>query len=355
MKNKVVVFTGVQKIEFREEEIPEVLPAGAVLVKTEYTFISAGTELSNLTGKEKQVFIPGSWCAYPWKPGYAQVGRVVAVAETTPPSGHPSAGGEWKVGDRVFTFANHAAYTVRTREDFLIRIPDALDSVTAVATRMAAVAASGLVTFVPEWHSPGWVAVFGLGTVGNLAAQCYKAVGARVIGIDPVEHRRTLAKTCGIEHVIAGGENVLQDIQAITGGERPRVVVEATGVPKVAVDAISLVREHGDVVLVGSPRGDFETSATDLLAQIHYRNLKVHGALEWSLPRDQPEGFNNPSAVPVNNVHDKIKMLFDWVLEGRLKVAPIVSHIVKADDIAKGYEGLLKQPEMYTGVAVEWN
>jgi len=146
----------------------------------------------------------------------------------------------------------------------------------------------------------------------------------------------------------------LADIQAITGGERPRVVVEATGIPKVAVESVSLVREFGDVVLVGTPRGDFESSAAGLLSQIHCRNLRVHGALEWSLPRDQPPGFTNPSAVPVNNVHDKVKMLFDWVLDGRLKVKPLVSHVVKAADIAQGYEGLLTQPDVYTGVAVDW-
>ena len=346
MKNRFVLFTGVKQIEFREMELPETLPQGAVLVKSEYTFISAGTELSNLTGKEKQVFVPGAWCAYPWCPGYAQVGRVVAMGADVE--------GGTKVGDRVFTFGPHAAYSVRTRNDFWIRVPEALDSVTAVATRMAAVAASGLVAFVPAWHSPGWVAVLGLGAVGNLSAQCYRAVGARVIGVDPVASRRALAKACGIEHVLPGGDTLLKDLEAMTGGERPRVVVEATGIPKVAVDAVSLVREHGDVVLVGTPRGDFEASAVAVLSQIHCRNLRVHGALEWSLPRKQPEGFTNPSAVPVNNVHDKVKMLFDWVLDGRLKVKPLVSHVVKAQDIAQGYMGLLEKPEVYTGVAVEW-
>ena len=349
MKNTIVTFTGVGKVEFQEEEIPDALPPGAILIESEYTFISAGTELANLTGREKKVFVPGSWCAYPWRPGYAQVGRVAATGD----------GASATVGERVFALCNHAAYSVclpgtDTRRDFWIRVPDALDPVTAVATRMAMVAASAPVAFVPAWHSPGWVAVLGLGAVGNLAAQCYAILGAKVIGVDPVEARRALARRCGIESVIPGGDTALEQIRAITGGERPHAVIEATGSPKVAVDAINLVREQGDVVLLGSARGDIDVNFTDILGQIHYRNLHVHGALEWSLPRSQPAGYNNPSAPTVNNLHDKVRTLFDWTVAGRLKVAPLVSHVVRARDIAQGYEGLLHHPETYTGVAVAW-
>ena len=50
-----------------------------LLIETEATFISAGTELANYTGREPKVFVPNQWCTYPWRSGYANVGTVLAV------------------------------------------------------------------------------------------------------------------------------------------------------------------------------------------------------------------------------------------------------------------------------------
>jgi len=114
MQNRYLVFSGVKQVELHEACLA--LPgAGAALVRSEYTFISAGTELANLTGAEPAVFRPGSWCAYPWRPGYAQVGRVQAVGP-----GFERA----MVGDRVFTLGGHADYAVLTNEDLIVPVPE---------------------------------------------------------------------------------------------------------------------------------------------------------------------------------------------------------------------------------------
>ncbi len=62
MQNRYLVFSGVKQVELHEAclALPD---AGAALVRSEYTFISAGTELANLTGAEPAVFRPGSCSA----------------------------------------------------------------------------------------------------------------------------------------------------------------------------------------------------------------------------------------------------------------------------------------------------
>jgi 2-desacetyl-2-hydroxyethyl bacteriochlorophyllide A dehydrogenase len=346
MRNRYVVFSGVRQVDILEEVLPDTPPSGTLLVRSEYTFISAGTELANLTGQEPKVFQPGSWCAYPWRPGYAQVGRVCAVGA--------GAACDWAVGERVFTLGAHADYALRTAKDLVIRVPDGLDPLLAVASRMAGVAAAAIVAKPPDWFAGGWVAVCGLGMVGNLAAQCCRILGARVVGIDPLEARRRLATQCGIDRVVPAGPGAAEAVRAAIGGEAPHLVIEATGRSDVAVQAIELVADHGHVILLGSPRAPHTGDITGLLSAIHLRNLSVHGALEWSLPAAQPPGFNSALSCPIPNLTDKQRLLFAWVASGRLSIRPLISHVVKPSAVADAYRGLQQQPDAYTGVAIDW-
>ncbi len=233
----------------------------------------------------------------------------------------------------------------------VVRVPEEIDPVDAVASRMASVAFSAIVAKPFAWFERGWVVVFGLGMVGNLAAQCYRALGARVIGIDPIESRRRLAQKCGINHVVATGPGSAEAVRAITGGTAPHIVIEATGRSDVALEAVGLVGDHGHVVLLGSPRAAHDGDITGLLSAIHLRNLTLHGALEWSLPVIQPSGFHTR---PIRNLTDKQRLIFDWIADGRLKLRPLISHVVKPADVASAYTGLMETPEIHTGVAIDW-
>ena len=75
----------------------------------------------------------------------------------------------------------------------------------------------------------GTVAVLGLGPVGQLACRIalHQGVG-RVIGVDPVAERRTLAAAYGVEAIDVGPE--LDDrLIDMTAGRGPDAVVEAVG------------------------------------------------------------------------------------------------------------------------------
>ena len=62
MKIRKVVVTAQNQVELQNTDTDTpVLAANELLIDTEYTFISSGTELANYTGREPKVFQKGSW------------------------------------------------------------------------------------------------------------------------------------------------------------------------------------------------------------------------------------------------------------------------------------------------------
>ncbi|MEX1018181.1 MAG: zinc-binding dehydrogenase [Litorilinea sp.] len=337
MKIQQVVVIGQNAVELQAAELDEhALGAGELLIRTEATFISAGTELANYTGREPRVFQPNQWCTYPWRSGYANVGEVLAVG-----AGVRRAA----VGQRVFTYGNHASAVIVNEQRLVAPVPDGLSGALAAAARMAGVAMTSVI--VSEIAGSPWVAVFGLGMVGNLAAQAFRARGCRVIGVDPVAARRELAQRCGIEWTLGGDPATVQtELVELTGGGA-NITVDAVGHSAVVQQAAQAAARFGQVVILGTPRTPLEADLTPLLSDIHLRFLTVRGALEWLLPM-----------YPENGVHmsqlTKQEMIFDWMARGILHLEPLISHVLPPQEIKRAYEGLLHEPETYTGVALDW-
>jgi 2-desacetyl-2-hydroxyethyl bacteriochlorophyllide A dehydrogenase len=333
-----VVVTGQHQVELQKAEIDDKnLASNELLIETEYTFISTGTELANYTGREPQVFRPGAWCAYPWRSGYANVGIVKAVGDQVTRA---------NVGDRVFTYGNHAS-ALRYRETSLVKkVPNDINPDIATASRMAGVAATAFI--VAEIKGNPWVAVFGLGLVGNLASQMLQINGCRVIGVDPVEYRRKLAERCGIKYTIGGNaDEVHKGIAEITNGGMANITVDAVGHSAVIMQALKETASFGQIIILGSPRVEVQGNLTELLSDVHLRWVTIRGALEWCIPI-YPEGAQGVSQFT------KQEMIFNWLRSGELKVEPLVSHRIKPEQIKEGYDGLLNHPDVYTGVLLDW-
>ena len=79
MKAKRVLVPDKNKVILDEIEIPDYPSSKQVTIETEYSFISAGTELAAYTALTPSVDQPGAWNAYPWASGYSNVGRITAV------------------------------------------------------------------------------------------------------------------------------------------------------------------------------------------------------------------------------------------------------------------------------------
>jgi 2-desacetyl-2-hydroxyethyl bacteriochlorophyllide A dehydrogenase len=333
-----VVVTGQNEVEVQAREMDErALGREDLLIETEATFISAGTELANYTGREPRVFQPNQWCTYPWRSGYANVGKVLAVGEGVTRA---------KVGDRVFSYARHGSTVIFNQQRLVIPVPEGMDAVLAAATRMAGVALTGIV--VSEIREAPWVAVYGLGMVGNLAAQAFALRGCRVIGIDPLASRRTLAERCGIQVTVGGSaQEANAAVMELTNGEGADIAMDAVGHSAVVMQALEATARFGQLILLGSPRVPVEGNLTALLSNVHLKMITMRGALEWCLPI-------YPDIGKRTSQYSKQQTIFEWVTAGKLHVEPLISHRLPPEEIKQAYEGLLRQPESYTGVALVW-
>jgi 2-desacetyl-2-hydroxyethyl bacteriochlorophyllide A dehydrogenase len=339
MRIREVVVTGQNQVELQTADIDApVLAANEVLIDTEYTFISSGTELANYTGREPKVFQKGAWCEYPWRSGYANVGIVREVG---------AGANRVAPGDRVFTYGRHAS-TIRYSQDRLVApVREAVDPAVVAASRMAGVAMTAIV--VGEIGTNPWVVVFGLGLVGNLASQMFQIHGCRVIGVDPVAERRELAQRCGIKHTVGGDADESQtQVEEITGGELGNITVDAVGHSGVVMQALRATASHGQLIILGTPRVSVPGDLTDLLSETHLRWITIRGALEWCVPM-YPDIGNRISQW------SKQQTIFDWMARGQLHVEPLISHRLKPEQIKQAYDGLLKEPNVYTGVVLDWN
>jgi 2-desacetyl-2-hydroxyethyl bacteriochlorophyllide A dehydrogenase len=331
----------IQKIVIQEERqaacvtdrLKPALKPYELLIETESSFISAGTELAIYTALDPNVRVSGAWCAYPWLAGYANVGRVL------------EAGGAAgiKPGTRVFSMGPHASAFVYDSRKLLAEIPADADAGEVAALRMAHVALTATDVATPGYNR--WVAVLGLGMVGNLAAQLFRLLGAQVIGIDPAAKRRQLAERCGVRYTLEHADT--DAINAITGGKLVHCTIDAVGNARVVQQAVSITANFGEVILLGSPRGKVEGDLNDLLYHVHYRWVSLKGALEWRVP----------SYHQLENEHSQLKKhqaLMRWLEDGSLHIRPLISHRLSPTQISEAYEGLLHDKERYVGVVLEW-
>lgn len=158
--------------------------------------------------------------------------------------------------------------------DYSVKVPDGLESAAA-----SSITCAGVTTYKAIKVSgikPGqWLAIYGLGGLGNLALQYAKNVfNAKVVAIDVNDKQLELAKEMGADLVLnPKTDNVDEIIQKDLGGVHAAVV---TAVAKSAFNsAIASVRAAGRVVAVGLPVETMDLSIPRLVLD----GIEVVGSL----------------------------------------------------------------------------
>ena len=338
-----LVFVGERDCKVEEAQVDEkLLGPGEVVVDLEVSIISAGTEVANFTGLDPRTRIPGSWNEYPHRPGYGAVGKIVAVG---PPAHGPDRG--LAVGDRVFAICRHARYAIAdTTRRPIVKISANDDAQTIVLGRMASVSITA-VRKATTVDLGARAVIFGLGLVGNFAAQLLQLAGMKVLGLDPVEGRVAMAQATGLAATVAIGGNERATVESVLGGGGD-LVVEASGVPDAVPTAIAVASNGGEVVLLGSPRGLYSGDATDLLYGIHSRGIRLIGALEWLLPLDSGPWQARWS------LQEDYATLFDLLRRGQLKTTGLITHVVPPAQAQEIYSRLADREPGMGAVLFDW-
>jgi 2-desacetyl-2-hydroxyethyl bacteriochlorophyllide A dehydrogenase len=301
---------------------------GELLVETEVTLISPGTERAFFLG------LPNAEGRFPSYPGYSNVGRVAALGEGVE---------GFQVGDRVVSGTGHASHVV-ARVGRCWKVPEGLAPAEAVFFSLGAIAIQGVRKARVELGEA--TLVLGLGLIGNLALQWARLQGAfPAIGMDPDAGRRTLAAACGADICLdptaaESGDALLE----VTEGRGPAVVIEATGSPEVVNDAFARAADHGRVVLLASTRGVTEAN---FYRDIHRKGLIVLGAHAIvHPPHDSSPGFWT--------LDEDTRLVLRMLAAGRLQVGPLTSEIAPCEEAPRLYEQLGSWRKDALGMILRW-
>ena len=166
------------------------------------------------------------------------------------------------------------------------------------------------------------VAVIGCGGVGGAAIMGSRLAGAsKVIAVDVDERKLATAERLGATHTVlsgAGQGDVVEAIQALTGGFGADVVVDAVGRPETYRQAFYARDLAGTVVLVGVPTPEMRLELP--LLDVFGRG----GALKSSWYGDCLPSRDFP-------------MLIDLYLQGRLDLDAFVTETIALDQVEQAF------------------
>jgi len=334
MKAKAVYAVAKGTVEVREFDIDEAqLEPNRMLVKTLYSAISPGTEMDCVSGKES------GWFHFPQQLGYCSVGAIAAAGEAV---------SDYAKGDVVLTQTTHASHHLIDTEFVRAKVPAAIPARIAVWTHMALISMTSL--RVARAEVGDTAVVLGQGIVGNFAAQLFRAQGCRVIAIDRIASRLDMAKRCGIEMVVdASAEDAVEAVKKLTDGRGAEVIVEATGIAAVALNAIGMAAQNAEMIQLGTPRGSYEADVAPLLRAVHRAspNLTMKGAHGGSIPAA-------PNQFMKHSLARNARIVLDMIARGELHVEPLLTRVIAPEEAPQAYRDLRDHPESVLGITIEW-
>jgi 2-desacetyl-2-hydroxyethyl bacteriochlorophyllide A dehydrogenase len=328
-----VVFTSPWKVEIQRDGIDDTkIPADHVLLRKTYSLISAGTELACLSGNE-------GWFPLPGVPGYCSVGEIVKKGVAV---------NDYEVGDKIFCYGNHSEYELIQAAGVFLKVPEGIGERYVPFVRMATIAATAVRTSNIEFGD--FVAVTGQGLVGNIAGQLARLQGAFTIVLDICQKRLELAKKCGADYIInPATSDAKTEISKITGGRMVSTLIDATGSPAVVAANLDIIAQNGEMILLGSPRGEYRSDLTPVLNKCHLApfNIAFKGAHEWKYPV-------NELPFVKHSLERNSKIMFQLIGSGRLRMEALLSRVLKPEHCQEAYDQLRNCKDDSMGIVFDW-
>ncbi len=302
--------------EFIDEPMPECGP-GQVLVRSEYTGMTNGTERSFLMGGP---YGPRKW---PCRCGYQTVGIIEQVG--------PDVTG-YQVGDRVFNgnFKHHASHLRCNVAD--LDSPTQLTAVLPpeVDPTHAALFGVGGVSMHDVRRARTSVGdrvlVVGAGVIGQFAAQIAQALGAETVLANTSTDRLEVAQQAGVRQTVHITGDDPWPALADPGFD---VVIEDSGA-EILNDLLAIMRPGGRLFLCA---GRFAVNYKCLLAQS--RRIEIHHTTHFR--------------------RDDLLQLVRLAAAGAINVGPMIRDVVPVSQAPAIYQTLRDHPRKLLGTVFDWS
>lgn len=247
MKRRSLYFTGPGKVETREEEM-DTPSSGEVMISTEMSAISAGTEMLFFHDlvDEGMILDTGIGClngvvSYPFKYGYCSVGTVLESGSNLPRALEEQL---------VFSFHPHESHFNCPLED-IVSVPEDVSIEDAVFLPSMETAISLVMDAKPLLGEK--VVVLGQGVIGLLTTALLSRMSpSLLVTLDPLPNRRRMSLELGADMSHEGGMDT--DEMILDCGldeEGPDLILELSGDPEALDRAIDMAGFEGRIV-VGS-------------------------------------------------------------------------------------------------------
>jgi alcohol dehydrogenase, propanol-preferring len=166
-----------------------------------------------------------------------------------------------------------------------------------------------------------WVAISGVGGLGQMAVQYALSMGLHVIAVDVSSAKLWRATDLGAEITLNAREvDVARRVQSEVGGAHGVIVTAVS--PTAFREAIDMVRRRGTCVLVGLPPGEFSVPLFDVVL----KRLTIRGSLVGT--REDLQEALSVSAEsrirsriqtqPLETVNNALDQLREGKVEGRI-------------------------------------
>jgi threonine dehydrogenase-like Zn-dependent dehydrogenase len=173
------------------------------------------------------------------------------------------------------------------------------------------------------------VVVLGQGAVGQLFNATLRNLGAaQIIGVDPLDYRLDMARDMGATHTInPNSEDPVEAVARLTGGAMADLVVEAVGEAETFALLPKLARRNAHVICFGVPDKKDHTGVIPMpMLDIYRKELRLI------------------ASIGPNPMED-YTIALDWIVQGRLDVKPLISHVLPFERIQEGFEAAFDTPE----------
>ncbi|MCD6351090.1 MAG: zinc-binding alcohol dehydrogenase [Armatimonadetes bacterium] len=328
MEATAVVFKGPGEVENMTVEIPA--PAeGEVVMRTEYSLISSGTERWIWRGEFHPPGQPPP--SFPLVPGYQRVGIIEQVGPGVTdlqPGMRATATISRLEGLTAFS-GSHCQYGV-TRADQCLPVPPGVSPVAVSGLVLTQVGYNG--GSRPVVREGDLAVVLGDGLVGQWLAQRLADRGASVVMAGKHELRLDRAETYAHARGVLVTEEDLPTVVRELKPDGADIVADTLAVPEAMDLAISLLRRDGQLVLNGYYREGYHLLSIQAL---HEKEITVYGPAGWTRPR--------------------LEATLELVREGRMEVEGLITHRVPWAKAAEAYKRLVwDKAEEFLGIVIEW-
>ncbi|MCF0127068.1 MAG: Gfo/Idh/MocA family oxidoreductase [Pseudobutyrivibrio sp.] len=345
---------------------------GMVLIRTAYSCISAGTEMSGVESSgsslvklaiEHPEYVPmglnmlkergikDTWDTIQGKyelgspMGYSASGYVVA-----------SGSKDFKPGDAVACmgagYANHAGY-VCVPQNLVVKVPDGVSMEHAATAALGCIAMQGVRR--AEVKLGEFVVITGMGILGQLACRFAVASGANVIVTDIDERRLEIAKNNGAMYALQATTDVVKAVNDITGGHGADsvIITAATRSNDLISQAFKMCRRKGKVVLVGVAgmdlkREDMYRKELDFVISTSYGPGRYDSNYEEK-GMDYPYGYVR--FTEQRNLESYLRLM----QAGRIDISDIIEGVYPAEDADRAYAALKSDSNRPLVLLIEYN